>query len=265
MKKTIYIEGKNGIVGQELIQKIKRDQRWCLVEKPQAADLIMLAIRHGESEAAIKKLKISTEQKIIDLTTNHRANPDWVYGLPELNADKIKGAARVANPGCYATGIALGILPIQKECQEKIITVFGISGWSGAGKNAAGTVEKLKGYNLGADHNHQKELKINLQIEVRLKTMIAHFKTGMQLLLLTGMPPKEKYVEKIISFYKDHPLIQVSKAEITDDLHKIGEGEGNVKIYPSLGSEQLEIVVQLCNIGKGAAHQAMQNADLMLN
>ncbi|HEY6063343.1 MAG TPA: N-acetyl-gamma-glutamyl-phosphate reductase, partial [Chitinophagaceae bacterium] len=84
-------------------------------------DVLFLCLGHGESLKFLTESKIADKVKVIDLTNDFRltaqsstGNRLFIYGLPELNRDKIKSAQNIANPGCFATAIQLGLLPLAK-------------------------------------------------------------------------------------------------------------------------------------------------------
>ena len=103
-------------------------------------DVIFLCLGHGESKKFLSENKISDKVKIIDLANDFRLSQsskhearNFVYGLPELNREKIKKANNVANPGCFATTIQLGLLPLAKADLLKDVYTTGITGSTGAG------------------------------------------------------------------------------------------------------------------------------------
>ena len=103
-------------------------------------DALFLCLGHGESKKFLTENKIPAHIKIIDLANDFRLSSaskhedrEFIYGLPELNRDKIKTAANVANPGCFATTIQLGLLPLAKAGLLDEIYTTGITGSTGAG------------------------------------------------------------------------------------------------------------------------------------
>lgn len=109
-------------------------------------DVLFLCLGHGESKKFLTENKISDKVKIIDLANDFRLSKssqhetrNFVYGLPELNRDKIKKANNVANPGCFATTIQLGLLPLAKAGLLKEVYTTGITGSTGAGQSLTNT------------------------------------------------------------------------------------------------------------------------------
>jgi N-acetyl-gamma-glutamyl-phosphate reductase len=109
-------------------------------------DVLFLCLGHGESKKFLTENKIADKVKVIDLANDFRltqssqlAARNFVYGLPELNRDKIKKANNVANPGCFATTIQLGLLPLAKAGLLKEVYTTGITGSTGAGQSLTNT------------------------------------------------------------------------------------------------------------------------------
>ena len=109
-------------------------------------DVLFLCLGHGESKKFLTENKIADKVKVIDLANDFRLSQgsrhetrSFVYGLPELNKDKIKKANNVANPGCFATTIQLGLLPMAKAGLLKEVYTTGITGSTGAGQSLTNT------------------------------------------------------------------------------------------------------------------------------
>ncbi|HTD93882.1 MAG TPA: N-acetyl-gamma-glutamyl-phosphate reductase [Chitinophagaceae bacterium] len=109
-------------------------------------DVLFLCLGHGESNKFLSENKIASHIKIIDLANDFRltgtsafGDRQFVYGLPELNKETIRGASNIANPGCFATAIQLGLLPMAKAGLLKDIYTTGITGSTGAGQSLSTT------------------------------------------------------------------------------------------------------------------------------
>jgi N-acetyl-gamma-glutamyl-phosphate reductase len=111
----------------------------------QDIDVLILCVGHGEAKKFIQENPIDNRIKVIDLSQDYRLkdhgntpqinNQDVVYGLPEMNRDKIKKAQHVANPGCFATSIQLGLLPLAQAGLLGQVHTTGITGSTGAGQS----------------------------------------------------------------------------------------------------------------------------------
>jgi N-acetyl-gamma-glutamyl-phosphate reductase len=102
----------------------------------EAIDVLFLCVGHGEAKKFMAENKFSDTTRIIDLSQDHRLeeNGTWIYGLPELNKKQIRSARNIANPGCFATAIQLGLLPLAsgKNLQDEV-HVTATTGSTGAG------------------------------------------------------------------------------------------------------------------------------------
>ena len=103
----------------------------------QQVDVLFLCLGHGESKKFLEEHKINPSIRIIDLSQDFRLGEtvpgrEFVYGLPEMNRDRIKQASNIANPGCFATAIELGLLPLAKAGLLNDVYTTGITGSTGA-------------------------------------------------------------------------------------------------------------------------------------
>lgn len=232
-------------------------------------DAVFLALPNGVSEPFVAELGAGTA--IVDISADHRFDDAWVYGLPELNREKIAGARRVANPGCYATVVQLAIAPFLDRL-DGTPAVFGVSGYSGAGttpspKNDPERLEdNLLPYNL-VGHIHEKEAIRQLGITVRF---MPHVHPAFRGLLVTAHLPlahrttTEDARILIAEAYDDEPLI-----EITDEIPELRDGAGRNGVLiggieTSEDGHNVVVIAAEDNLLKGAAVQAVQNLNLAL-
>jgi len=237
------------------------------------ADAWVLALPNGlagEWVAAIRH-KFPTSI-ILDLSADYRFDPGWTYGIPERFREKIRHAHLIANPGCYATGSLLGLLPLVAQLVSAPV-VFGVSGYSGAGKTPSPRNDpdvlrdNLIPYALSG-HMHEKEVSSQLGVDVRFMPHVAAFFRGISLTIafeldhavsaaaLQALYQAEYGDEARIRIGSEIP--QVSAVQGTADVH-IGGFTIDAR-NPAQGS----LVVVLDNLLKGAASQAMQNLNLAL-
>lgn len=250
--------------GEEMYADLSPEQ---IVER--RPDLVFLAVPHGVAHDIAGQLD---GMKIIDLSHDHRnvaANPDWVYGLPELFANKIKTAKHVANPGCYATASLLAALPIQGYADRIIFDCK--SGWSGAGRSSKYAEDpsliedNLIPYKL-TNHSHKDEIAQFLTPVVSFTPHVIDTFQGMlctaHILLNQSMRPDHVF-ELYNEAYPDFLMIEVTsdppdiKSTQGTNLCKIGGFEIDE-------TDRLVIIASLDNLLKGAASQAVQNMNLML-
>jgi len=238
-----------------------------------AADAWVLALPNGLASQWVEAINAAFSSSIIlDLSADHRFDPQWCYGLPERYRDEIRGSRLIANPGCYATGAQLGLLPIVEDLRSDPL-VFGVSGYSGAGKTPSPRndpqvlKDNLIPYALSG-HVHEKEISHQLHTAVRFMPHVAAFFRGISLTIAFELdhPASVDELETIFQqVYAGEKRIrvgteipQVSAVQNTADIH-IGGFDIDAR-NPAQGS----LVVVLDNLLKGAASQAMQNLNLAL-
>lgn len=230
---------------------------------------VFLALPDGIGAPWVEE--ISEDTVIVDISADHRFDDDWVYGLPEMFREKIKGARRIANPGCYATAMQLAIAPFVDDL-EGVPTVFGVSGYSGAGTNPSprndpdNLRDNLIPYRL-TGHNHEREGSRHLQRTLRF---MPHVHPAFRGLLVTAHMPLgepttlESAHERLVSAYDGEALVDVQEEIPT---LKDGTGLEGVLIGGTTLSEDgigLTVVAVEDNLLKGAAVQAVQNLNLAL-
>jgi N-acetyl-gamma-glutamyl-phosphate reductase len=251
------------------------------------ADIVFLALPHGESRALAAELPGSV--KVVDLGADHRlqsaADWDrwyggphagaWTYGLPELPGARalIAASTRVANTGCYAAAIILALAPLIAAglADPEDVVIVAASGTSGAGRtaktNLLGTevMGDLSPYRVGA-HPHVAEVKqASGARSLSFTPILAPMPRGI-LATVTARPlssrdPREVLVEA----YCGEPLIHVLReGQWPHTAGTLGSGSCHLQAAVDHDSGRLIVVSALDNLGKGAAAQALQNANVLL-
>jgi len=248
-------------------------------------DLVILCLPDDaarESVALARSLK-SDAPKILDASTAHRVDPDWVYGFAELapgQADAIAAAARVANPGCYATGaIALlrplreaGILPADFP-----ISINAVSGYSGGGRSMIEAHARDGGpafelYALVKEHKHLPEITTygGLARQPLFVPSVGHFAQGMLVSIPLFLDQLEVTAPALHDALASHyaGARQVRVAPATGD-RLTAEGLAGtdlmeLRVYADEKHHHAVLVAKLDNLGKGASGAAVQNIRLML-
>lgn len=241
------------------------------VVKERGVDAVVLALPNGEAAAWVRDLSPSTA--VVDLSADHRFDDAWVYGLPEHKRAALRGATRIANPGCYATGTQLALAPLLAMLDEKKPPhVFGVSGYSGAGttpspKNDPEVLrDNLVPYSL-VDHTHEREVSRQLRRDVFFSPHVAPFFRG---ITLTISAPLAKSVtvaevrERLRFRYASEALVRVVDGVplVRDAAHRHDVTIGGVEVDPK--GRRLVVVATLDNLLKGAATQAVQNLNLAM-
>jgi N-acetyl-gamma-glutamyl-phosphate reductase len=239
----------------------------------QAADAWVLAVPNGAAAGWAVAIKSTHPDAIIlDLSADHRFDGNWVYGLPERFRDRIREAKLISNPGCYATGAQLGLLPINDYLAETPV-VFGVSGYSGAGRTPSEKNDpdrlrdNLLPYSL-TGHLHEKEVSFQLGRDVRFMPHVAAFFRGISLTISVRVDHEvtpARLLNLYTGFFEGEPRILVSPeipevqaVRNTPDVHIGGFA------VDARDPSRFTLVVALDNLSKGAATQAMQNLNLAL-
>jgi N-acetyl-gamma-glutamyl-phosphate reductase len=233
-------------------------------------DVVVLGLPNGKTDPWVSAFQArSPRTLLVDLGADHRFDDAWVYGQPEQNREAIRGARRIANPGCYATASELAILPI-KELVDGFATVFGVSGYSGAGatpspKNDPEVLrDNLLPYSL-VGHVHEREIRRALGVDVDFVPHVAPFFRGITVTVSLRLKPGrsarallDAYVER----YANEPLVVVGE-EIPLVKDIAGKHEVRIGGFTSSGDGRHAVVVAtIDNLLGGAATQALRNINL---
>lgn len=234
-------------------------------------DLIFLALPNGLAQDYVKQIdSLSHKTVIIDLSADYRFDDNWHYSLPELNP--INGAIRISNPGCYATAMQVSLAPLV-SLLKGAAHCFGVSGYSGAGtspsdkNNRQLLQDNLIPYQL-SEHIHEKEVSRHLATDVKFTPHVASFFRGISMtthISLQQAMTVEAVIEQYQTLYQQHPLIDVSETVplVKDIQGKAGAIVGGFKLDHS--GKHLVVCCVLDNLLKGAAVQALQNANQAFN
>jgi N-acetyl-gamma-glutamyl-phosphate reductase len=299
---SIFIDGESGTTGLQIRARLANHPGLVLrslaesERKDPAAkrrlmaevDLVVLCLPdEGAKEvAAIAREMGERAPRLLDASTAHRVDPDWVYGFAELTAgqaERVAAAPRVANPGCYPTGaIALirplvdaGILP-----PDFPVTVNAVSGYTGGGKAMisefeGGSAAPFFLYGLQLEHKHVPELQLYGGLSRRpiFVPSVGSFPQGMlvsiplHLDLLTGSPTPADLEAALQRHYAGSAWVRVVPAEPAQRLEPCalnGSNRLELRVYGNAARGQAVLVAKLDNLGKGASGAAVQNIGLML-
>ncbi|GAA4868422.1 N-acetyl-gamma-glutamyl-phosphate reductase [Luteimonas vadosa] len=236
----------------------------------QGADAYVLALPNGKATACVEGIGgDGASPVIVDLSADHRFDPHWHYGLPELTRGGYAGQRRIANPGCYASAMQLAIAPMLDDIDGPV-QCFGVSGYSGAGTTPSerNDVDKLRDnlmpYAL-TGHVHEREVSHRMGIDIEFMPHVApHFRgltVTANLHLQQALEP-DAVVERYRTRYDSEPLVAVERDApwVSGIAGRHGAAVGGFTL--SEDRRRLVVVSTLDNLLKGAATQALQNLNL---
>jgi N-acetyl-gamma-glutamyl-phosphate reductase len=250
-------------------------------ELSDSIDFLFLCTGHGEAKKFLAENKIDAKIKIIDLSQDFRLavsnkglEQPFVYGLPELNRDKIKQAHNIANPGCFATCIQLALLPLAANGLLKDdVHITATTGSTGAGQSLSATSHfSWRNNNLSIykafEHQHLAEIGQSLvQLQPNLNNGInfipyrGAFTRGIMASLYTKTDKSiEELTELFNKYYESHPFVHISKKPI--DLKQVVNTNKCLLQVQKFGDKAL-ISSCIDNLLKGASGQAVQNMNLL--
>ncbi len=252
-------------------------------EPDQDIDLLFICLGHGEARNFLENNPINQSIRIIDLSQDFRLagsnefkNRQFVYGLPELNKEKIIAARNIANPGCFATAIQIGLLPLAKEGLLDEVFTVGITGSTGAGQSLSPTSHfSWRANNIQAyktlEHQHNAEILESIR-SVQLSHSIedgqfsfvpwrGDFTRG---IFISSQTRCDRNIEELYvlfeEFYSKHLFVTVCKKQI---FLKQVVNTNKCVIQLEQAGNRLVIHTAIDNLLKGASGQAIQNMNLM--
>jgi N-acetyl-gamma-glutamyl-phosphate reductase len=303
---SVFVDGASGTTGLGINERLKL-QRDVVVKTiaedkrkdpgakralMEEVDLVILCLPDDAAKETVALIDSmgNAAPKVLDASTAFRVAPDWAYGFPELSpdqADRIKLATKVSNPGCYPTGgIALlrplvdaGLVPADYP-----VAVNAVSGYSGGGKSMIasfedGTAPAFELYGLGFEHKHIPELQLYSKLTRRpiFIPSVGNYRQGMlvsvplQLDTLPGKPSGADLQAALAARYAGSKYVSVmplgneaaSGGRIEpEELNETNQLE--LYVFASDKYHQAVLVARLDNLGKGASGAAVQNLRLML-
>lgn len=297
----VFIDGKEGTTGLQIYERLGKRDDINLITLPEelrkdvdarreclnGADVCFLCLPDAAAiEAA--RLVVNPHTKIIDASTAHRTNPEWVYGLPELSdkrREEIKNSKRVANPGCYATGFITLVEPLIKTGlvqDDYPFVAHAVSGYSGAGKKAIAQYESAdrdillsspREYALTLSHKHIPEMmrECGLSEKPIFNPYICDYYCGMCVTvpIFFRLMLKKCSVDDIrklfAEYYVRQNFIKVVENDRIPQFLAANQlaGTNLLNIYVTGNEEQILLACVFDNLGKGASGAAVQNMNIM--
>ena len=300
-KAKIYIDGQEGTTGLQIYERlgarsdiellrIDEDKRKDVEERKKllnAADIVFLCLPDRAAREAVSLVE-NENTRIIDASTAHRTAGGWAYGFPELYrypGEVIGQAARVANPGCHATGFLASVAPLVKLHilpDDYPLTCFSLTGYSGGGKKMIAQYEgeekdkelyAPRVYGLDLHHKHLPEMqKISgLKQPPVFCPVVDDYYKGMATTIqlhnkyLLGQPTAEEIYHILTAFYAGQKLISVRYVQSSEMLSANAlAGSDRLELAVCGHEGQTTVTALFDNLGKGASGAAVQNMNIML-
>ncbi|MCJ0741874.1 N-acetyl-gamma-glutamyl-phosphate reductase [Pedobacter montanisoli] len=247
----------------------------------QDIDVLFLCVGHGDARKFLEANPIDEQIKIIDLSQDFRLsrnssieNRQFIYGLPELNREAIKSAQNIANPGCFATCIELGLLPLAKAgLLQSEVHINATTGSTGAGQSLSKTSHfSWRNNNLSAykafEHQHLNEISESLkQLQGELNYALnfipqrGDFARGiLAAMYIDSNLTEEEAYHLYETYYANHAFTHVSRKNI--DLKQV-VNTNKCLVHIEKHGNKLLIISIIDNLLKGASGQAVQNMNLL--
>ena len=306
----VFVDGQHGTTGLEIHRLLQSRPEITLLSLNEAdrkdpaarraclneADAVVLCLPDDAAIEAVRMIE-SPAVRVLDASTAHRVHPAWQYGMPELHGrrDHIRGARRVSNAGCFATGFLCAVEPLIRAGlipRTLPLCVHAVSGYSGGGRQmiekfqararVAGNPDQLwhgQAYALGLEHKHLPEMRAysGTTITPLFAPSVGHFYRGMlvNVPLFARQLHRATSAAEVVSMwretYADEPCIRVfdaGAAAALDAGYLDPQGANltnRVELMVFGNTDRLLLVARLDNLGKGAAGAAVQNLNLMLD
>lgn len=304
----VFIDGQAGTTGLQIHDLLKdrsdlvlmdisdQDRKNLSIKRDliNESDLVILCLPDDAAKEAVQ-LATNPKVKFLDASTAHRVDPDWVYGLPELNPGQrqlIKNASRIANPGCYPSGFLLAVAPLVRAGiipASTCLCVNAISGYSGGGRkmieeyearnaDADQTHWAIRPYGLNLNHKHIPEMRFYSGLTNRplFVPSVGNFHQGMLVQIplfkqaLNGDSVSQLIQDTWLDAYHDEHCVQVHKlnTDLSEEAGMLNPEHNNhsnrLDLFQFESEDHCLLVARLDNLGKGAAGAAVQNLNLML-
>ena len=303
-KPKIYVDGEHGTTGLQILDRLNGREDIQLLSMPHEerrnpearrallneADFAVLCLPDDASrEAAV--MVADGDTRLIDASTAHRTNPDWVFGFKELDPghDKVIASARfVSNPGCYSTGAIALIRPLTSGGlldKSSLVTINAVSGYTGGGKGLIAKMEDADHeeaissphfiYATGLTHKHVPEITTYGMLENAplFTPSVGRFPQGMIVQVpfhLAGLNANSKAEVQacLAEYYAGSEHVRVASIEESEAVERLDAaalaGKDTMDLHVFGHDNQVNLVALLDNLGKGASGACVQALDLMI-
>lgn len=295
---NVFIDGSEGTTGLRIYDRLVSRNDISLITLPEnlrkddkarsdainSADVVFLCLPDDAARQAVSFVK-NDNTAIIDTSTAHRVNSDWVYGFAELTGkrNEIINSKRIANPGCHASGFIALVKPL---VEAKVIdvntalTCFSITGYSGGGKKMIAEyecdelsplLEAPRQYGLAQQHKHLKEMQAisGIAVAPAFCPVVSNFYSGMEVTVTLFKNDIKATAENIKSIYKNYYTDKL--VHFDDNCDESGflsaaamSGRDDMQISLFGNDERIILTARYDNLGKGASGAAIQNMNILI-
>jgi N-acetyl-gamma-glutamyl-phosphate reductase len=305
MTASVFIDGDQGTTGLKLLEHLSGRHDIDLVTLPEASrknaaaravaindcDVAVLCLPDAAALQAVASIR-NPRVRVIDASSAHRTDADWVYGFAEMapeQSGRIAQASRVSNPGCYPTGAIALLRPlVEAGClrADAPLSIHAVSGYSGRGREGIEAHEgrgietalAFQTYGLGLQHKHVPEIQRHSGLQGRpfFVPSYGSFRQGIALTIplqasMLHRPMTVRALRDLLAQrYRDHRHVRVLDTALTDAMTRLDpqalNGSNDLQLAVSGNDPHGQILLSAVfdNLGKGASGAAVQNLALML-
>ena len=296
--KKVFIDGSAGTTGLRIVERLESRNDITLVTLPEElrkdtdarkqaildSDIVFLCLPDAAAIQAVE-LAGNSEVKIIDTSTAHRVNPEWVYGFPELKGmrERIAAGKRIANPGCHASGFIALVAPLRQLGvieKDANLVCFSLTGYSGGGKKMIAEYEDVspspllkapRQYGLTQQHKHLKEMTAvcDLASHPVFCPIVGDFYSGMEVTVPLFKKDCKANVSELRELYRNYyntGLVFCDDSEDENGMISANKLSGRDDMCISVhgNDERILLTARFDNLGKGASGTAIQNMNILL-
>ncbi|MBE6810047.1 MAG: N-acetyl-gamma-glutamyl-phosphate reductase [Ruminococcaceae bacterium] len=295
---NVFIDGSAGTTGLRIYDRLSTRDDISLIKLPEelrkddnaraqainSADIVFLCLPDDAARQAVTFVK-NDKTAIIDTSTAHRTNDDWVYGFPELTLkrEQIINSKRIANPGCHASGFIALVKPLIEAgvlSGDAALSCFSITGYSGGGKKMIADYESAdksallkapRQYGLTQQHKHLKEMQFITGVETppAFCPIVADFYSGMEVTVTLFKHDIKANIDDIKAIYKNYYTGKLVHFDDTADeagfLSAAAlSGKDDMQLCVFGNEDRIILVARYDNLGKGASGAAIQNMNILM-
>lgn len=305
MSEIVFIDGDQGTTGLQILARLSQVEGITLVTLPEAlrkdasaraeaineCDVAVLCLPDDAARQAVASIR-DPGVRVIDASSAHRTDENWVYGFPEMSpgqSGRIAQAQRVSNPGCYPTGAIALLRPLVDAGllrADAPLSIHAVSGYSGRGREGIETHEgrgaaealPFQTYGLGLKHKHVPEIQLHSGLQGRpiFVPSYGNFRQGIAVTnplhasMLHHSVTAQALRELLAQRYRDQRYVQVLDVDDTGSMTQLdpqalnGGNDLQLAVFGNDNHGQILLSAVFDNLGKGASGAAVQNLLLML-